>query len=136
MFHASPSMYLEKDSYDDNDTKKTYSHFDVLPDNNMDPKRLKMVLGQDNYHLFFFVAHRKVKRNEPWAVKIKFKSKLSGPLPKHGVVEVAAMCHVEAVDDGLGAQIKTWFSMESYGTRVIVSGRLRVHEKINDHMSN
>ena len=47
---------------------------------------------------------------------------LSGPLPKRDLAQVAATCHVAAEDDGLGAQVKTWFSMESYTTRENVSG--------------
>ena len=48
---------------------------------------------------------------------------MRGPLPKHEIAQVAVICHVAAEDDGMGAQIKTWFSMESYATRVNVSGR-------------
>ena len=71
MFHVHPSMYLGNKSYDYYDWKRKYSHLDVLPDDNMDLKQLKVVLGQDNYHLLFLVAYRKGKRNEPWAVKTK-----------------------------------------------------------------
>ena len=102
-----------------------YSHLDVLPDNNMDLKQIKMVLGEDNYHLLFAVAYREGKRNEPWVVKTKLGWTVSGPLPKHEVAQLAATSHAAAEDDGLGAQIKTWFSMESYATRVNVSRRSR-----------
>ena len=123
MFHVHPSMHPGNKSYDYNDLKQKYSLLDVLPDDNMDLKQVKVVLGQDNYHLLFPVAYRKCKRNEPWAVETKLGWTLSGPLPKHEVAQLAATCHVAAEDDGLGAQIKTWFSMESYATRVNVSGR-------------
>ena len=48
---------------------------------------------------------------------------MSGPLPKHKVAQLSAMSHVAAEYDGLGAQTKTWFSIESYDTKVNVSGR-------------
>ena len=125
MFHVHPSMYFGNKSYDYNDLKRKYSHLEVLPDNNMDLKQVKVVLGQDNYHLLLPVAYRKGKRNEPWAIKTKLGSTLNGPLPKYKVAQLAATRQVAAEDDGLGGQIKTWFSMESYATRVIVSGRSR-----------
>ena len=95
----------------------------MLPDDNMNLKNVKVVLVQDNYHLLFPVQYRKGKRNELWAVETKLGWTLSGPLTKHEVAQVAAACHVAAEDDGLGAQIKNWFSKESYATRVNVSGR-------------
>ena len=84
-----------------------------------------MVLGEDNYHMLFTVAYRKGKRNEPWVVKTKLGWTVSGPLPKHEVAQLAPTSHAAAEDDGLGAKIKTWFSMESYATRVNVSRRSR-----------
>ena len=70
-FHVHPSMYLGNKSYNYNDLKRKYSHLDVLPDDNMSLKNVKVVLGQDNYHLHFPVEYRKGKRSEPWAVKTK-----------------------------------------------------------------
>ena len=106
----------------------------MLPDDNMNLKNVKLVLGQDNYHLLFPVEYRKGKRNEPWAVKTKRGWTLSAPLPKHNVAQVAATCHVAAEEDGLGAQIKTLFSMGSYATGVNVSARSkgdkRAHEQL------
>ena len=125
MFHVQPSMYPGNESYDYNDLNCKYNRLDVFADNNMDLKQVKVVLGQDNYHLLFPSAYRKGKRNEPWAVKTKLGWTLSGPLPKHEVTQLAATSHVAVEDDGLGAQIKTWFSMELYATRVKVSGRSR-----------
>ena len=122
-FHVHPSMYLGNKSYDYNDLKRKYSHLDVLPDNNVDLKNIKMVLGQDNYHLLFPVAYRKGKRNEPWAVKTKLGWTLSGPLLKHEVAQVAATSHVASEDNELGTQLESWFNMESYATRVNLSGR-------------
>ena len=122
-FHVHPSMYLGNKSYDYTDLKRKYSHLDVLPDNNVDLKNVKVVLGQDNYHLLFPVGYRKGKRNEPWAVKTKLGWTLSGPLPKHEVAQVAATSHVASEDNELGTQLKSWFNMESYATRVNLSGR-------------
>ena len=51
--------------------------------------------------------------------------RLSAPLPKHEEAQLAATSHVAAEDDGLGAQTKNWLSMETYATRVNVSGSSR-----------
>ena len=103
IFHVHPSMYLGSKSYNYNDLKGKYSHLDVLPDDNMNLKNVKMVLGQDNYHLLFPVEYTEGKRDEPLAVQTKLGWTLSGPLPKHEVAQVAALCHVAAEDVGLGA---------------------------------
>ena len=128
-FTVHPSIYLGNKSYDYKDLRNKYRHSDVLLDDKMDIKRFKVVLGQDNYYLFFPVQYRKGKRNEPWAVKTKHGWTLSGPTPKHKVVKIAAVAsHVAAEDDGLVAQMKTWFSMVSYSTRVNISGCSQEHK--------
>ena len=136
IFQIHPSRYLGKNSYDYNDLKRKYSHLDVLLDDNMDLRQVKVVLGQNNYHLLFAVAYKKGKRIEPWAVKSKLGWTLSGPLPKQVAAEVAVTTHVEADDDGLGAQIKTWFSMESFATQVNVSGRSREDKRALGQIKN
>ena len=75
------------------------------------------------------VDYEKGKLNGPWAFRTKLGWTLSGPVQKQEVAQVAAICHIAAEDDGLGAQIKTWFSMESYATRVNVSGLVRDDER-------
>ena len=98
---------------------------DVLPDDGMDLQWVKVVLGRDNYHLLFPAVYRKSNRSELWVVKTKLGWALSGPLPKHEVAQVASTSHIAAEDVGLGAQLRTWVSMESFGTLVDVSGRSR-----------
>ena len=50
------------------------------------------------------------------------------------MVQVAATCHVATEDDWLGTQIKNWFNMETYGTRVIVSGRSRADKRAPEQL--
>ena len=64
MFHVHPSMCLGNKSYNYNDLMRKHSYLDVLADDNMDLKQVKVILGQGNYHLLFPVAYRKGKRNE------------------------------------------------------------------------
>ena len=100
----------------------------------MDLKRVKVFLGQNNYHLLFPVAHRKGKRNKTWAVKTKLGWTLNEPLPKHEVAQLAATSLVAAEVDEQGAQIKTWFTRESYATQVNVSGRSREIKRALEHL--
>ena len=63
----------------------------------MDLKKLKVVLGQDNYHLVFPVECRKCN-DMKLGCKTKLGWTLSGPLPKQEVGQVAAVAsHVAAV---------------------------------------
>ena len=94
----------------------------------MDLTKVKVVLGQDNYHLLYPQEVRKGKRNEPWAVRTKPGWTLSGPFPKHEVAHVVATSCL-ATDDGLSSQLKSWFNMESYATRLNVSGRSKEDKK-------
>ena len=58
-FHVHPSMYLGKKLYKYNDLKERYSHLDVLPDDNKNLNDVKVVLGQEKYHLLFLLHTRK-----------------------------------------------------------------------------
>ena len=70
------------------------------------------------------MEYKKGHKNEPWAVRQKLGWTLTGALPKLEVANVAsATSHLASEDRELRAQLKSWFSMESYATRVNVSGR-------------
>ena len=64
-------MFLGSKCYDYPALKKKYQHLDVLPNAIFDLKNVKVVLGQDNYHLLFPDEYRKGRKHEPWAVKTK-----------------------------------------------------------------
>ena len=72
---------------------------------------------------------KKGKGKEPWAVWTELGWTLSAPLREFEVAQVAARSPVAAGDVGLGKQMKIWFIMESYATRVKVSGRSREGKK-------
>ena len=65
IFHVHPSMCLGSKLYNYNDLKRNHNHLDVLPDDNRDLKNVKVVLGQDNYHLFFLLNTGKANAMNP-----------------------------------------------------------------------
>ena len=100
----------------------------VLPNNQIELKDVKVVIGQDNFHLLFPVDYRKGKKNEPWAIKTKLGWTLSGPLPKHEIAQIATVL-ATCDDDQLSDQVKLWWSMESYSSTFSVSGRSHEDKK-------
>ena len=77
---------------------------------------MKVILGQDCYHLHRAIDQRKCGNAEPWAVQTKLGWVLSGPLPQHETAKLAD-------------QVKTWWSMESYALNCSASGRSKEDNK-------
>ena len=71
LFHVHPSMFLGNKSYDYPSIKQKYKRLDVLPNAVFDLRKVKVVLGQDNYHLLCPMEYKKGHKNEPWAVRKK-----------------------------------------------------------------
>ena len=65
LFHVHPSMFLGNMSYDYHSIKQKNKHLDVLPNAVFDLSKVKVVLGQDNYHLLYPVEYKKGHKNEP-----------------------------------------------------------------------
>ena len=127
-FHVHPKMYLGNRRYDYSHIKEKYHHLKVLPNNQIELKDVKVVIGKDNFHLLFPVEYRKGKKNEPWAIKTKLGWTLSGPLPKHEIAQIATVL-ATCDDDQLSDQVKLWWSMESYSSTFSVSGRSHEDKK-------
>ena len=64
-FQVHPLIHLGSKSYNYNDLKRKFSHLDVLPDENINLKNVKVVLGQDNYHLLFLLNTGKANGMNP-----------------------------------------------------------------------
>ena len=116
-----PRLYLGNRSYDYSHIKEKYHHLTVLPNNQIEIKDVKVVIGQDNIHLLVPVDYRRGKKNEPWAIKTKLGWTLSEPLLKHEIVQIATVL-ATCDNDQLSDQVKRWWSMESYSSTFNVSG--------------
>ena len=121
-------MYLGHRRYDYSHKKEKYHHLKVLPNNQIELKDVKVVIGQDNLHLLFPVGCQKGKKNEPRAIKIKLGWTLSGPLPKHEIAQISTVL-ATCDNDQLSDQVKLWWSMETYSSTFSVSGRSQKNKK-------
>ena len=92
-------------------------------------KVVKMILGQNCYHIHRPVEYKNCTNGEPWAVKTKLGWTLCGPLPQQKAVQMTASCVTASEVDALAEQIKTWWDIESYASRCDVSGRSKEAKK-------
>ena len=86
---------------------------------------VKVILGQDAYHLIRPLEYKSGDRNEPWAVKTSLGWTVSGALPKAETNCLAATCNLSVSLDPLADQMKKWWDMETYASVCDVSGVLR-----------
>ena len=116
-------------TYDLKKVKETYPHMSVLKDSIINLKDVKVILGQDCYHLHRAIDYRKCGNAKPWVVRTKLGWMLSGPLPQQETAKLATESLVPAEVDPLADQVKTWWSMESYASNCSASGRSKEDDK-------
>ena len=91
--------------------KETYPHLSVLKDSTINLGDVKVILGQDCYHLHRSIDYRKCGNAKPWAVRTKLGWMLSGPLPQQERAKLATESMFAAELDPLAGQMKTQWSM-------------------------
>ena len=90
---------------------------------------VKVILGQDCYHLHRTIDYRKCGNAKSWAAQTNLGWMLSGRLPQHETAKRATESLVAAEVDPLADQVKTWWSMESYASNCSASGRSKEDDK-------
>ena len=103
--------------------KLAYPHLSVLSEETLKLKDVKMILGQNGYHIHRPEEYKSCANGEPWAVKTKLGWTSCGPLPQQKAVQMTASGVTASEDDALAEQINTWWNIESYASRCDVSGR-------------
>ena len=78
-----------------------------LKDSTVNLKFVKVILGQDFYHLHRATEYRKCGNAKPRAVRTKLGWMLSGPLPQQESSKLAGESLFAAEQDPLAAQMKT-----------------------------
>ena len=121
MTYSHPNINAGNRSYDLKKLKETYHHLSVLKDSTINLKDVKVILGQDCYHLHRAIDYRKCGNAKPWAVRTKLGWMLSGPLPQQETAMFATESLVFADVDPLVDQMKTRSSMELYTSHCSVS---------------
>ena len=121
MAYSHPSVNAGNRTYNLKKLKETFPHLSVLKDSAINLKDVKVILGQDCYHLHRAIRYRKCGKSKPWAVLTKLGWMLSGPLPQQETAKFATENLVFADRDPLVDQMKTRSSMELYTSHCSVS---------------
>ena len=129
MAYSHPHVNAGNRTYDLKKLKETYPHLSVLKDSTINLKDVKVILGQDCYHLHRAIDYRKCGNAKPWAVRTKLGWMRSGPLPQQETAKLATESLVAAEVDPLADQVKSWWSMESYASNCNASGRSKEDDK-------
>ena len=80
MAYSHPKVNAGNRTYNLKKLKETYPHLSVLKDSTINLGVVKVILGQDCYHLHRATDYRKRGNAIPWAVRTKLGWMLSGPL--------------------------------------------------------
>ena len=121
MAFSHPNVNAGNRTYNLKKLKETYPHLSVLKDSTINLGDVKVILGQDFYHLHRAIDYRKCGNAKHWAVRTKLGWMLSGPLPQQKTAKFAIESLVFADVDPLVDQMKTRSSMELYTSHCNVS---------------
>ena len=119
--YSHPNVNAGNRTYNLKKLKETYPHLSILKDSIINLGDVKVILGQDCYHLHRAIDYRKCGNAKPWAVRTKLGWMLSGPLPQQETAKFATESLVFADVDPLVDQMKTRSSMELYSSHCSVS---------------
>ena len=79
--------------------KNQFPHLSKLPNDVLSLQDVKMVIGQDVYHLIRPLEYRSGHVNEPWAVRTELGWTVSGPLPKSSRKELKVLSNLSVAQD-------------------------------------
>ena len=68
MAYSHPNVNAGNRSYDLKNLKETYPHLSALKDSTVNLGDVKVILGQDCYHLHGAFGYKKCGKSKPWAV--------------------------------------------------------------------
>ena len=129
MAYSHPNVNAGNRKYNLKNLKETYPHLSVSRDSTINLGEVKVILGQDCYHLHRAIDYRKCGITKPWAVRTKLGWMLSGPLPRQESAKLATESLFAAELDPLAGQMKTRWSMGLYALNCSVSGRFEANKK-------
>ena len=121
MAYSHPDVNAGNRTYNLKKLKEEYPHLSVLKDSTINLKDVKVILGQDCYHLHRAIGYRKCGKSKPWAVLTKLGWMLSGPLPQQETAKFTTESLVFADVDPLVDQMKSRSRMELYTSHCSIS---------------
>ena len=122
MAYSYPNVNAGNRTYNLKNLKETYPHLSVLKDSTINLNDVKVILGQDCYHLHRATDYRKCGNAKPWAVRTKLGWMLSGPLPQQESAKLATENLFAAELGLLPGQMKIRGSMGLHASHCSVSG--------------
>ena len=105
--------------------KQEYDYLSNLPDIEISMKDVKVILGQDAYHLIRPLEYKSGEKSQPWAVKTALGWTVSGALPKKETSHLSVSCNLSLAADPLSEQMQKWWDMETYSSVCNVTGKLK-----------
>ena len=118
-FCSHPNLNVGDKIYDFAKMKETYVYLNNLPDIKVSMADVKVILGQDAYHLIRPLEYKSGGRDEPWAVKTSLGWTVNGALPRKETKCMAASCNFSVSSDPLADQMKKWWDMETYASQLL-----------------
>ena len=112
-FCSHPNLSAGDKKYDFETFKQEYDYLSNLPDIENSMKDVKVILGQDAFHLIRLLEYKSGARSQPWAVKTALGCTVSGSLPKKKTSRLSASCYLSMASDSLSEQMKKWWDMET-----------------------
>ena len=109
--------------------KQEYDYLSDLPDIEISMKDVKVILGQDAYHLIRPLEYKSGEKSQPWAVKTALGWTVSGALPKKETSHLSVSCNLSIASDPLSEQMKKWWDMETYSSVCNVTGKSKEEKR-------
>ena len=128
-FCSHPNLNVGEKDYDFRKLKEEYHYLSDLPKIKVSMTDVKVIFGQDAYHLIRPLEYKSGERNQPRAVKTALGWTICGALPKKETSNVSVSCNLSVASDPLVYQMKKWWDMETYASVCNVCGRSK-KEKI------
>ena len=105
-FCSHPNLNVGDKKHDFKTLKQEYDYFSNLPDIGISMKDVKVILGQDDYHLIGPLEYKLGEKSQLWAVKTASRWTVSGALPKNETSHLSVSCNFSTASDPLSEQMK------------------------------
>ena len=128
-FCSHPNLNVGENKYDFKTLKQEYDYLSNFPDIEISMKDVKVILGQDAYHLIRPLEYKSGEKSQPWAIKTALGWTVSGALPKNETSHLSVSCNLSIASDPLSEQMKKWWDMQTYSSVCNVTGKSKEEKR-------